>query len=365
MMKNREGKWLKNFIILMAVLLAATGTLTAVVDPFFHYHAPLSGLFYTLSDQRFQNDGITKHFSYDAVITGTSMTENFKTSEFDALYGTQSIKVPYPGATYREISGNLDTAFSTHDVKLVLRGLDYTQLVKSAAAMRTDMGEYPDYLYDGNPFNDIQYLFNRDAMFAYTIPALLRFLKGDEGGVTSFDDYGWSGDDVYGREKVLPTLTSYTGMAEQESLSEEEKALITENITENVLNQALANPDTEFLIFFPPYSIAWWATLAEEGTLKKQIEAEELAENLMLQAQNIHIYSFNLEEEIICDLDSYKDDGHYAPSVNSKILQMIHAGKDEITKENVASYAKAQETYFMNFDYVGFAEEESGKTQKP
>ncbi len=236
-MKNREGKWLKNFIIVMAVLLAATGTLTAVVDPFFHYHAPLSGLYYTLSDQRFQNDGITKHFSYDAVITGTSMTENFKASEFDELFGTQSIKVPYPGATYREISDNLDTALSTHDVKLVLRCLDYTQLVRSADDMRTDMGEYPDYLYDSNPFNDVQYLFNRDAMFEYTIPTLLRFLKGDAGGVTSFDDYGWTGDDAYGREKVLPHLTSYRGMAEQESLTDRERQLVTENITENVLNR--------------------------------------------------------------------------------------------------------------------------------
>lgn len=360
-MKKNPGKWLKNFILLMAALLAVTGILTAVVDPFFHYHAPLPGLSYELSQQRFQNDGITRHFSYNAVITGTSMTENFKTSEFDALFGTHSIKVPYPGATYREISDNLDAAFATHDdITIVLRCLDYTQLVKDPDALRTDMGEYPEYLYDSNPFNDVQYLFNLDAMFEYTIPTLIRCLRGEPGGVTSFDDYSWTGEDTYSRDKVLPTLLAYQGMAKQEDLTDKERQLVTDNITENVLSQALANPDTEFIIFFPPYSIAWWSDLAGEGTLKKQIQAEELAEELLLTAPNIHLYSFNLEDDIICDLDNYKDEGHYSPAVSSMLLQRIHDGKDEITKENVASYAKAQEEKFMNFDYAGFAGKESG-----
>lgn len=350
-------RWLKNFILLVAVLLAATCVLQAVVDPFFHYHAPLSGLYYEISDQRSQNDGITKHFSYNAVITGTSMTENFKTSEFDALFGTESIKVPYPGATYREIRDNLDVAFRTHDdIRIVLRCLDYTQLVRDPDEMRTDMGEYPEYLYDDNPFNDVKYLLNRDALFGYTLPALLRWLRGEEGGTTSFDDYSWSGDDTYSAEKTLDNTGAYTGMAKQSHLSDEERELVTENVTQNVLNQALEHPDTEFYLFFPPYSICWWSVLAREGNLLKQIEAEELAEEILLTASNVHVFSFNLEEDIICDLDHYKDSGHYSPEVNSQILEYMHDGRCEITTKNVEEYAERQTEYFMNYDYAALFE---------
>lgn len=79
------------------------GGLVICLDPFFHYHGPVAGWYYELSDQRSQNDGITRHFTYDAVITGTSMTENFRTTEFDALMGTGAcIKLPIRGPPLRK-----------------------------------------------------------------------------------------------------------------------------------------------------------------------------------------------------------------------------------------------------------------------
>lgn len=38
-----------------------------------------------------------RNFEYDAIIIGTSMTENFKTSEADALFAASFIKVPFSG----------------------------------------------------------------------------------------------------------------------------------------------------------------------------------------------------------------------------------------------------------------------------
>ena len=47
-----------------------------------------------------------KHFDYDAIITGTSMTENFLSSEFDSLFGVNSVKTTFSGASYKEINQN-------------------------------------------------------------------------------------------------------------------------------------------------------------------------------------------------------------------------------------------------------------------
>lgn len=84
------------------MVLSALGIIGAWVyhiDPFFHYHKPYTnGYYYTLNNQRSQNNGICKHFDYNALITGTSMTENFMTSEMDAIFGTNSVKVPFSEA---------------------------------------------------------------------------------------------------------------------------------------------------------------------------------------------------------------------------------------------------------------------------
>ena len=75
-------RWLGLTLGLTAAGLLAFGGLVAAVDPFFHFHGPAEGLSYALDSERYQNDGISRHFTYDAVMTGTSMTENFKASHF-------------------------------------------------------------------------------------------------------------------------------------------------------------------------------------------------------------------------------------------------------------------------------------------
>ena len=73
--------WVKIFISLFVCLIVLMAAMVAVIDPFFHYHKPLGAFYYTLDNERDQNDGITRHFEYNALITGTSMTQNFKASQ--------------------------------------------------------------------------------------------------------------------------------------------------------------------------------------------------------------------------------------------------------------------------------------------
>ena len=135
MKSNR--KWSITFLSVVFFLIVGLGAVTVVIDPYFHYHAPLDSLEYLIDDERYQNDGIIKKFDYDAVITGTSMTELFKTSEMDALFGTQSIKVPYSGATYKEINDNLENALRYHpELKMVVRGLDMNRFLAKRDEMR-------------------------------------------------------------------------------------------------------------------------------------------------------------------------------------------------------------------------------------
>ena len=351
----KPGKWLRAFVICILTALLVLGGLVIYLDPFFHYHGPVAGWYYELSDQRSQNDGITRHFTYDAVITGTSMTENFRTTEFDALMGTGAcIKLPYPGATFKEINDNLKVAFDTDNViHYVLRPLDYSHLVEDKDAMREDMGEYPSYLYDRNVFNDVKYLFNKDVLLYYLLPMLQRKLRGEEGGITSFDDYGNSRQDACSKELALEGIESFGTALQQESLTEEEIETLRANVEQNVIAVAREHPETTFLYYFPPYSAAWWGTLKEDGTLSRQVQAEKLATQMMLEeTDNIQVYNFNLDQtEVIFNLDNYKDTGHYSSEVNSMILTWIADGESRITKENLEDYYREEETWYLAYDY--------------
>ena len=90
--------WIAGWLAIVLSIAGTIGFWVYKVDPIMHYRKPnTDGYFYVLNNQRSQNDGISKHFDYDALITGTSMTENFKTSEMNDIFDCTSIKVSYSG----------------------------------------------------------------------------------------------------------------------------------------------------------------------------------------------------------------------------------------------------------------------------
>ena len=353
-------KWFYSCIILLVTSLVAIGGCVFWADPFFHYRKPREYFFYQLEEQRYQNDGITKNFDYDAIITGTSMTENFSASEFDSFFGTNSIKVPFSGATYREIEENLGVSYeSGHSPKYVLRGLDYTLLVRDKDDLRLDMGEYPDYLTNKNPIDDVKYLLNRDAIITYTIPMIFKFIKGEEGGHTSFDAYSYTASQAtYSREMALLGRESFADPAKINEVTPKEEQMVKENINANVLSIAKEHPETTFLYFFPPYSMVYFGGLKQDGDLEKELAYKREAINMMLECDNIHIYSFTMETDITADLDRYRDQAHYDENVSSWIIEKIAeaeigdvASSYRITKENVQEYCDIEKDLLMNYDY--------------
>ena len=357
-------KWFVSCLILVTITLFGIALTVFVVDPFFHYRKPNSSLFYRLYDQRSQNDGITRHFDYDAVITGTSMAENFKTSEFDEYFGTNSIKVVYSGATYRETNDNLLVSYeSGHSPKYVLKPLDYSLLVRDKNEMRLDMGEYPVWLYNSNPFDDVKYLLNKDVVTRYVLPTLIWKIEGKEGGHTDFDEYSYTAsENIYGKDIVLSGRKKFKSPGEIVAATDEETTMMLENVEQNVVSIARQHPETTFLYFFPPYSMAYFGELWEEGELKKMIGLKQLAIEKMLECDNIHIYSFTMHTDITADLDRYRDVAHYDGLVNEDIIRFIYESEegsaadsmgvaDRITSENKEEYFHAEEELLLNFDY--------------
>ena len=85
-------KWFRIMLIMLMGLLTATIAVTVYVDPYFHYHAPNPGINYRLYEERYINDGIGRNFSYNAIITGTSMVQNFNQATLGHADGGDGVR---------------------------------------------------------------------------------------------------------------------------------------------------------------------------------------------------------------------------------------------------------------------------------
>lgn len=352
--KKNYKKWFVILIVTLLVTLSLFSSVIVIIDPYFHYHKPLENLQYEIYNERYQNNGIVKNFDYDAIITGSSMTENFKTSEFDDLFDSKAVKVPFGGTTYKELGDNLKIAFNYNkDIKYVLMGLDYSHLLDTADAMNYSSHTYPDYLYDDEILNDLNYVFNITAF-----RDSLKVIKYTRDGffTTTFDEYSyWNDWYVFGKETILESFKSETfeKTTKKKILSDEDRKNIEENFEQNIITIARENPECEFYFFITPYSLYYWYIFESMGNLNRQIDGEEYAIKYILNADcdNIHIFSFNNAFDITTNLDNYKDKAHYSAEINSFILNCIYEGKYELNEENYMDYIDEERQFYNSYDY--------------
>lgn len=346
----------KNYNILTIMLtisaLVVFALPTIIIDPYFHYHKPLECMEYPMENERYQNNGIVRHFEYDAIITGTSMVQNFKVSEMNELFGVNAIKVPYPGAQYKEINDNLFVALESNpDTKIILRCLDYSRLIADKDAEFHEIADsgyqYPYYLIDKNPLNDVSYILNK-SVFLQDLRVYGYTKAGEK--TPSFDEYSiWVEDG--GKELVLSRYQRPDKVGMKKVLDEETKNMIRENIRQNVVSTAEKYPNTMFYLYFPPYSICYWDSLNQTGAVDYYIDAEKIAIEEMLTCQNIKLYSFANAFDITTNLDNYVDNNHYVAEINSEIQKWMKEDEYRVTEDNYLAYLDSLRTFYSNYSY--------------
>ena len=347
----RYGRWLRFTVGAVLAMLVMLGGLVVWVDPFFHYHKPLEHLAYPIDSERYQNDGISRNFTYDAVLTGTSMMENFKASRFDSLFGVSSVKIPYAGGYYKEVDQAVKRALSYNpQVKVVCRSLDRSFLFYQKD-QQNPAAPSPDYLTDDNPFNDVNYIFNKEVIFG-TIQGVFARTKAG-GQTTTFDEYmHWAPERDWGREAVLKTYEREPQKNETVPFTEEDRRTVMENLEQNVLATARANPQVTFYYFIPPYSISWWdSELMVKGEFERQMEGYRLMARMLLECRNIRLFAFDDQFDITCNLDHYMDVIHYSEDIGDQLLEWMAAGEHMLTNDNVDRYFVRITNFYANYDY--------------
>lgn len=209
---------------------------------------------------------------------------------------------------------------------------------------------YPTYLYDDNLLNDVNYVFNKDVLLNDVFDGVIGYTKQGLQTV-DFDRYRNDDRENYGKDVVMSTYTRQGKTTESP-----DQHLSTENIEKNVIEVIQANPEVDFYLFFPPYSILYYDMLNQEGELKNHFLQEQEAIELLVKYRNVHLYSFSDDFDLTTNFDNYLDYLHYNQNICSYITESMAEGNHLITEDNYRGYIERCREYYEIFDYESLFE---------
>ena len=331
----------------MALLLLGLGTIVGaviVIDPFQIYHKatafipPIEN-----GHQIYANAGIAKSYDYDSVIIGSSMTENYTPSHLESLFGGRFVKLSVNAGTPFNHKQMLDMAYDGRALKTVFYGIDLEMMTYFYTTPKCEM---PEYLYDKNPFNDVYYWFNTSVLTKY-IPKCLKTL-GQSDPDQRDTMYSWGKDFAYGAQAVLKEPIKRDEVV-QHPLEEHPKLSQQSmlNVEHNFIPFIEAHPDTEFIFFFPPYSLMQWYNFYTQGLLHYNLMQKQAVVERLLAYDNVKLYDFQTQLDWILNLDHYVDYEHYGAHINDEMVRMIAADHCRITDTK-----QVQESAAILIDHV-------------
>jgi len=112
-----------------------------------------------------------------------------------------------------------------------------------------------------------------------------------------------------------------------------------------------AHPDTEFYIWFPPYSMLYWDKVTREGRAEAVLWAVEYATSRLLGYENVNVHCFLISGNVITDLDEYTDHIHCSTEVTKWVTEEMLAGRWRFNEENYQLRLDELREFVANYDY--------------
>lgn len=346
-MENKR-KWLAVFAIVTAGCLAVMAALVIYVDPFFQYHKPLPDFPYVLDNQINQNPGIAKNMDYDSIILGSSMVVQFNTQWFEDLLGLQTMKLPYNAAHAKDQDRILQIVETHHEMpKAVFLGID---LLTYANGTDAEAYGVPKTYYDDNLFNDVEYWWNRDVLLDYIVAPYIGKDKADDFHIIYAKYYY---PEYYNQDYVL---SNYIPSEKSEEIVPEDAYIeaALANMKVHILPHIEKNPNTEFYVFFPPYSILFWYNCLRENNVDARLAEYDTIIQSLFSYDNVRVFFFQNDPGLICDLNRYIDYTHYDREVNLYMTQCFADGTKEVTPETYRDELEGLRELVNHFDFTSF-----------
>ncbi len=334
-----EKQWVFNFFLFSVIVLSLIIGMNFIFDPLQQYRA--ATLYKPhFTNARYLTPGLAKSYNYDSIIAGSSMTENFVISDATNILGfNKPIKFSESGATAYELNLVLNIALKHKKIKNILYGLDIYAF--SGKPDRSLMGDnsLPMYLYDDAYLNDYQYLLNIDTIKQDIKIALLQKLQEKSVELDYNRMFEWQyryKENDFNETKIFGMWTDpNTRFNEKFKIEDFSFEKLKKSFEHNLLPLIKNNPDVNFYIFYPPYSILAYVDSVENGSFENIFKFKEYIFRVSSQYPNVKLYDFQVAKEVTFNLNNYRDFTHYHQKINHWMLEQIKNENYLVTKKNV------------------------------
>ncbi len=320
---------LKRLIILIAAELAVIAVLVWLADPFYQYHAPFLGLQAVLNDRENQMLGTIRNFQYDSLLVGSSVAENFDTDWLNAAYDCNALKAIRASGSMADLLYYVEEA-EEHNIRNIFWCLDIFAMNGSPEVQLHN--NIPRYLLTETPLDDIPYLYNKEILLE-KIPAMI--VSSIMGINTGGKAYNWAEGKNFSAEGAMRWYDR--PQAPEGNVAQKSPESCTGTVQENIKMlsaQIEEHPEIQYRFLIPPYSMLWWDCAWINGEEEERFYILEETLPMLLAFDNVEVYYFQNNRDIICNLDNYMDMIHYSPEVNQFMLEQMQAGSCRLTEEN-------------------------------
>ena len=310
-----EKRFIKGYFVKVFVLLAAVSLVVIMADPFYHYHEPVSPLKKILDTPEYQCVGSVENFTYDSIILGSSVAENYNNRLFNEKFDCNVIKAIQHSGTTKDLLFYLDKAYDNHELRYVFYSLDLAALTDDA--INVTKKNMPLYLFNDNPFDDVKYLWNKDVLFEKIPYMVAQSMAGYDEDLS----YNWAKYKTFSKETALANYSKPEKQEEKEPTQEQKK--IVEGNVKSIASFVESHPETIYYFIYPPYSELWWEGVTLEGQRPLYEYASKLSMDILGQHSNVKINNFQNEIDIITNLDLYMDPIHFSGDINDWIVEQL------------------------------------------
>jgi hypothetical protein len=289
-------------------------------------------------NQRHQNAGLIRTHDYEAIIVGTSHTENFSPRYVEQILGQPAVKLSIEGSRAAEQAAIVQAAIETGHVRRVIWGLDHLAFRDSP---RSPWGEngLPRYLYHPSVETVGRYLLSLDTLLL-SWDALLGHGHHDLETLNR-----WAETSSFGSDRVEVSWRRIRRNVARERARPDvdlsPTAARTRQKVEFFLRPLVrANPDVEFDLFFAPYSVV--AYLVDHLVSNREFDERLAFKRSVVETvggeENVRIFDFQIERRVTHDLSRYKDVHHFDARVSNGIVRAIGAGVREVDPATYESW---------------------------
>lgn len=308
------------------VIIAAT---IVIIDPFVHFHAPWFGLAACETDERGAMIGIAKNMDYDTALIGSSMSENFNASWFeDGVVGNKCVKLCMQGAHFDDFSRLLSVSLSKPETKRIVFSMDNYILLNVPSQYPTTI---PDYLENDKWNDDSYYVWNKSVVMYY-LPIFLAYNIIDN--YSADNAYVWARTAVFDKYVARATYDPVRVVKPKDEEPFDTYFTYADEFLDGMVPYIEAHPDVEFDFYAPPYSILYWDDCVRHGRLTAEICTLNKVYEKLLSYDNVRVFYFQNDFDIITNLNNYKDYSHYDQPINHLIYESIRDGNYELTRDN-------------------------------